>query len=71
MVKQIDIQNLNTQLQTLLKNVQSGEEYIVIQNKKAVAKIIGLTSEEKAELNSVNGEEKWTEDDFDIKLSDE
>jgi antitoxin (DNA-binding transcriptional repressor) of toxin-antitoxin stability system len=71
MQKQIEINNLNTQLSSVLKNVESGEEYIVIKNKKAVAKIVALTSEELEEFNAGHGGEKWTEDDFDINLSDE
>jgi antitoxin (DNA-binding transcriptional repressor) of toxin-antitoxin stability system len=71
MVKQIDIHSLNPQVATLLKNIQGGEEYIVVQNKRPIAKIVGLTTAEKAELDSMESGEKWTEDDFDIKLSDE
>jgi antitoxin (DNA-binding transcriptional repressor) of toxin-antitoxin stability system len=64
MEKKVRIEEIQTRFQEFLKMALNGTDIIIMSNQKAIARLIRIDSEDDS-----SDEEKWTTDDFDIKLS--
>ena len=69
--KKVQINDAQTQFQQLLELVKKGEEIIIMDNNDPVAQLIAIPPHKKAGLASSESGEKWTSEDFDIKLGDD
>ncbi len=66
MEKKVQIDEMKERFQELLKMALNGTDIIIMNNQKAIARLIRIDSEDES-----TDEDKWTTDDFDIQLSDE
>jgi len=65
MKKKVQIEEVQSNFQELLAVALKGSDVIIMDKHKAVAKLVRIDSGEDAKK-----EDKWTTDDFDIKLSE-
>jgi antitoxin (DNA-binding transcriptional repressor) of toxin-antitoxin stability system len=63
MKKKVQIEDVQNNFQQLLAVVLKGSDVIIMDKHKAIAKLVKIDSGK-----SVTKEDKWTSDDFDIKL---
>lgn len=68
MTKTIDIAKAKTQLPRLLSFALKGNEVIITEGKKQLAKIIPASSSPKARIAGLNRGKIWTSADFDEPL---
>jgi len=68
MTKTIDIAKAKTQLPKLLSFALKGNEVIITEGKKQLAKIIPANSFSKTRIAGLNRGKIWTSDDFDEPL---
>ena len=65
MKKKVQIEEMQNKFQEILAIALKGSDVIIMDKHKAVAKLVRIESEKGAKK-----EDKWTTDDFDIKLSE-
>ena len=65
MKKKVQIEEVPGQFQELLAAALKGSDVIIMDKHRAIAKLVRINSDEGAKK-----EDKWTTDDFDIKLSE-
>jgi len=65
MKKKVQIEEIQNKFQEILAIALKGSDVIIMDKHKAVAKLVRINSEKDAKK-----EDKWTTDDFDIKLSE-
>ncbi len=65
MKKKVQIEEMQNKFQEILAIALKGSDVIIMDKHKAVAKLVRIESEDGAKK-----EDKWTTDDFDIKLSE-
>lgn len=65
MKKKVQIEEMQNKFQEILAIALKGSDVIIMDKHKAVAKLVRINSEKDAKK-----EDKWTSDDFDIKLSE-
>jgi antitoxin (DNA-binding transcriptional repressor) of toxin-antitoxin stability system len=65
MKKKVQIEEMQNKFQEILAIALKGSDVIIMDKHKAVAKLVRIHSEKGAKK-----EDKWTSDDFDIKLSE-
>ena len=65
MKKKVQIEEVPGKFQELLATVLKGSDVIIMDKHRAIAKLVRINSDEGAKK-----EDKWTTDDFDIKLSE-
>jgi len=65
MKKRVQIEEVPGKFQELLATVLKGSDVIIMDKHRAIAKLVRINSDEGAKK-----EDKWTTDDFDIKLSE-
>jgi antitoxin (DNA-binding transcriptional repressor) of toxin-antitoxin stability system len=65
MKKKVQIEEIQNKFQEILAIALKGSDVIIMDKHKAVAKLVRINSDEGAKK-----EDKWTSDDFDIKLSE-
>jgi antitoxin (DNA-binding transcriptional repressor) of toxin-antitoxin stability system len=63
MEKKIKMDEAETNFREIIAAVLKGTDVIIIDDNIAVAKIVRIKADE-----NVSGADKWTSDDFDIKL---
>ena len=68
MTKTIDIIKAKTQLPKLLSLALKGNEVIITEGKKPLAKIIPVSLAKKTRIAGLNRGKLWTSDDFDEPL---
>ena len=68
MTKTIDIMKAKTQLPKLLSLALKGNEVIITEGKKPLAKIIRVSASKKTRIAGLNRGKLWTSDDFDKPL---
>lgn len=69
--KKVQVNDAQAQFPQLLELVKKGEEIIIMDNNEPVAQLIAIPIHKKAGLTSSDKGEKWTSEDFDIKLGDD
>jgi prevent-host-death family protein len=69
--KKVQVNEAQAQFQQLLEFVKKGEEIIIMDKNEPVAQLIAIPMHKKAGLVSTDSGEKWTSEDFDIKLKDD
>jgi prevent-host-death family protein len=69
--KKVQIKDAQAEFHRLLELVKQGEEIIIMDNNEPVAQLIAIPAHKKAGLASSNSGEKWTSEDFDIKLEED
>ncbi len=65
MKKKVQIEEIQNKFQEILAIALKGSDVIIMDKHKAVAKLVRIDSEGGAKK-----EDKWTTDDFDIKLAE-
>ena len=65
MKKKVQVEEIQNNFKQLLTVALKGSDVIIMDKHKAIAKLVRIDTEE-----SSTKEDKWTTDDFDIKLSD-
>ena len=65
MKKKVQIEEIQNKFQEILAIALKGSDVIIMDKHKAVAKLVRIDSGE-----GTKKEDKWTTDDFDIKLSE-
>ncbi len=65
MKKKVQIEEVPGKFQELLATVLKGSDVIIMDKHRPIAKLVRINSDEGAKK-----EDKWTTDDFDIKLSE-
>jgi antitoxin (DNA-binding transcriptional repressor) of toxin-antitoxin stability system len=65
MKKKVQIEEMQNKFQEILAIALKGSDVIIMDKHKAVAKLVRIDTEKGAKK-----EDKWTTDDFDIKLSE-
>ena len=63
MKKKVQLEEIQNNFEKFLEVALKGSDVIIMDKHKAVAKLVGLNSDEGSKK-----EGKWTTDDFDIKL---
>ena len=65
MKKKVQVEEIQNNFKQLLAVALKGSDVIIMDKHKAIAKLVRIDTEK-----SSTKEDKWTTDDFDIKLSD-
>ena len=65
MKKKVQVEEVAGNFQQLLAVALKGSDVIIMDKHRAVAKLVRIDSD-----NNTKKEDKWTSDDFDIKLSE-
>ena len=65
MRKKVQVEEIQNNFKQLLAVALKGSDVIIMDKHKAIAKLVRIDTEK-----SSTKEDKWTTDDFDIKLSD-
>jgi antitoxin (DNA-binding transcriptional repressor) of toxin-antitoxin stability system len=65
MKKKVQVEEVPGNFQQLLAVALKGSDVIIMDKHKAVAKLVRIDAD-----NNTKKEDKWTSDDFDIKLSE-
>jgi len=60
----VQVEEAAAKFQEILQTVINGNDVLIMDKEKAVARIVPVVSDKPAEEDG-----KWTSDDFDIKLS--
>jgi prevent-host-death family protein len=69
-MKTVNIHHAKTQLSSLLKEVESGEEFVIARAGKPVAKVVPLEKKKVRRLGFLQGQYK-VPDDFDTMMQKE
>ena len=65
MKKKVQVEEIQNNFMQLLAIALKGSDVIIMDKHKAIAKLVRIDTE-----NDNTKEDKWTTDDFDIRLSD-
>jgi antitoxin (DNA-binding transcriptional repressor) of toxin-antitoxin stability system len=63
MKKKVQVEDMQKNFEQVLSVVLKGSDVIIMDKHRAIAKLVRINSDEGAKK-----EDKWTTDDFDIKL---
>ena len=66
MEKKVQVKEAQNKLTDLLEDVAKGVDIIIMDKKKAVARLVRIDS-----TSDVPEEDRWTTDDFNIQLGDD
>ncbi len=68
MIRNVRIEDAAEALQELIQFVQQGNEVILMDTGRAVAKLIAHEEEKPKSETDQNAEDKWTTDDFNLSV---
>ncbi len=71
MTKAVTINEAKSQLQKLLSFAEKGNEIIITQNNKPLARLVPVSSTSESRIAGLNRGKMSTGDDFDLPLKDE
>ncbi|MFQ5753870.1 MAG: type II toxin-antitoxin system Phd/YefM family antitoxin [bacterium] len=71
MTKTVTLHVAKTKLAELLNFTSQGNEVIITEGKKPLARLIPISRPKKARVPGLNKDEIWVSDDFDEPLSEE
>ena len=71
MTKTVTIRDAQTQLSELLTFTLEGNEVIIVEDDKPLARLVPVSPEEELRVEGLNKGTIWTSNDFDVHLPDE
>ncbi len=71
MSKTVDIREAQAQLPELVSCALAGDEVIIAEDDKPVARLVSVSSTSQRRITDLNKGEIWTSDDFDEPLTEE
>ncbi len=69
--KQIDVEDLDTQLTELLLWIKDGHEVVLTQHKQPVARMVPPAEKNGGRIPGLHAGSAWISDDFDAPLDDD
>lgn len=67
----IDVQKSKIEIQDLVPWIKAGEEIILAEGDKPIARIVPIVSSTKERVPDIHAGQIWTSDDFDDSLPDD
>ena len=71
MTKTVTVHDAQTQLLKLLSFAMKGNEVIIVENDKPLARLVPISSTSQPRIAGLNKGKIWVSDDFDAPLPDE
>lgn len=60
----VQVEEVPAKFQEIMNHVMRGKDVVIMDKQKAVARVVAITDDQDSQED-----DKWTSDDFDIKLS--